>query len=163
MSELLRRAATAETLWLGPVGAKILLSGSDTQGAFAVVEAPIKPRSLAGPLHVHHREDGWWYVLEGELAAQVGEHEITAGPGDLVFAPKRVPHTYWNPGSAPARYLEIFMPAGLEEYLTRLGTLIADGASAGIESALALSGEYQLDMDWDSVSRLTEKHGVTLV
>jgi len=50
---------------LGGFAARILISSADTAGAFAIVEAPINPRTLAGPLHTHHNEDALWYVIDG--------------------------------------------------------------------------------------------------
>lgn len=66
-----------------------------------------------GPGHVHTREDEIWYVIEGELSFKVGGRTATAGPGTLVFAPRGVPHQYIV-SKAPARYLLIFTPAGIE-------------------------------------------------
>jgi mannose-6-phosphate isomerase-like protein (cupin superfamily) len=66
------------------------------------VEAPIGPKTLAGPLHTYRHEDGCWYVVEREFAAQAGDEEVHDGPGALIFAPRGIPHTYWNYGSSPA-------------------------------------------------------------
>ena len=45
---------------------------------------------------------------------------ITAGPGQLVFAPRGVPHTYANLSGAPARQLIVCTPAGFERYFARM-------------------------------------------
>ena len=42
---------------------------------------------MAGPLHHPTREDEYSYVLEGRLGALLGDQEVVAGPGDLVFKP----------------------------------------------------------------------------
>ncbi len=65
------------------------------------------PRRLIAPLHVHHKDSEAWYVVEGTLCVQVGDDEIEAGAGCSVFVPKGTPHTYWNPGHDPVRYLLI--------------------------------------------------------
>jgi mannose-6-phosphate isomerase-like protein (cupin superfamily) len=72
--------------------------------------APPRPRQLIAPLHVHHGDDEAWYVLAGTLAFQLGDQEIEAPAGTLIFAPRRLAHTYWNPHPEPARYLLIMTP-----------------------------------------------------
>jgi len=44
-------------------------------------------------------------VLEGTLRVRVGKEVVEAGAGAAVFVPRGTPHTYWNPGPDPARYL----------------------------------------------------------
>jgi mannose-6-phosphate isomerase-like protein (cupin superfamily) len=87
-------------------------------GAFVLAEwaepapdpAQGAPRPVA-PLHVHHEDDEAWYVLEGTLSFRVGDREVTAPAGAAVFGPRGLPHTYWNPGPGPARYLLVMAPA----------------------------------------------------
>jgi mannose-6-phosphate isomerase-like protein (cupin superfamily) len=62
------------------------------------------------PLHRHRIEDEAWYVLEGTLRFQYGTREIEAPAGTGVFLPRGTPHTFWNPGPIPARYLLIMGP-----------------------------------------------------
>ena len=68
-----------------------------------------KPRLIA-PRHVHHSDDEAWYVLEGRLRVQVGDKEVEAGAGGAVLVPRGTPHTYWNPGPEPVRYLLVMTP-----------------------------------------------------
>jgi mannose-6-phosphate isomerase-like protein (cupin superfamily) len=71
------------------------------------------------PLHRHRNEDEAWYVLEGKLRFQFGRREFEAGSGAGVLLPRGTPHTFWNPGPDPARYLLVIGPktAGLLELL----------------------------------------------
>jgi len=63
------------------------------------------------PLHVHHRDDEAWYVLEGVLRVRLGEEVFEAGPHSAVLAPKGTPHTYGNARKGqPARYLLVMTP-----------------------------------------------------
>jgi mannose-6-phosphate isomerase-like protein (cupin superfamily) len=39
------------------------------------------------------------------LRVQVGNDEVEVGTGSGVFVPRGTPHTYWNPGPGPVRYL----------------------------------------------------------
>jgi mannose-6-phosphate isomerase-like protein (cupin superfamily) len=85
----------------------VMGSGND---AFVVAEwrdpgGPAGPPRLIAPPHVHHGDDEAWYVLEGALCVRVGKDEVEARAGTGVFVPRGTPHTYWNPGPGPVRYL----------------------------------------------------------
>ena len=90
-----------------PLSGNVLGSVSD---AFVIAEwrdggGPPGPPRLIAPLHLHHRDDEAWYVLEGVLRVLVGNNEVEARAGSGVFVPRGTPHTYWNPGPGPVRYL----------------------------------------------------------
>ena len=78
---------------------------------FVVVEwtAEVGTHWIA-PLHVHHADDEAWYVLEGTLGFRLGDDEIEAQAGSAVLARRESPHTYWNAGDIPARYLLVLTP-----------------------------------------------------
>ena len=148
-------------LSLGPLSARMLITSEDSAARVGIIESPIEAGVLASPLHTHSKEDGWWFILEGSFAAQVGSENVEAGPGALVRAPRGIPHTYWNPGPGAARYLEIFSPGGLERYFEQIATLLA-ADPPDIQTILELPGEYGLELLWDSVAELQDKHGVRL-
>jgi mannose-6-phosphate isomerase-like protein (cupin superfamily) len=58
--------------------------------------------------HVHRHTEAF-YVLEGELAFEVGAEgeTITVGAGGFVAAPPGLGHSYGTAGSHPARWLVI--------------------------------------------------------
>ena len=84
---------------LGSVGDAFVIAEWQDAGGSA------EPPRLIAPLHVHHRDDEAWYVLEGTLCVLVGKNEVEAHAGSGVFVPRGTPHTYWNPGPGPVRYL----------------------------------------------------------
>jgi mannose-6-phosphate isomerase-like protein (cupin superfamily) len=63
------------------------------------------PPRLIAPRHVHRSDDEAWYVLEGTLCVQMGDEVVEAPAGSAVYVTRNTPHTYWNPGPEPARYL----------------------------------------------------------
>jgi mannose-6-phosphate isomerase-like protein (cupin superfamily) len=67
------------------------------------------PRFIA-PLHLHHRDDEAWYVLEGRLRVRSGDDVIEAAAGAGVLVPRGTPHTYWNASEGKLRYLLIMTP-----------------------------------------------------
>jgi mannose-6-phosphate isomerase-like protein (cupin superfamily) len=113
-----------EMVVIGRLGAQFMIGGAESGGTFALVEHPIGPRVLAAPLHTHEREAEYTYVLEGEVAVQVGDEVRVVLPGDLVFKPRGVPHAFWNAGDAPARALGIISPAGFERYFAEIAPLL---------------------------------------
>ena len=151
-----------ETVWLRKLGVRFMIGGEQTQGNFALVEHPIKPRALAAPMHTHEREDEYTYVLEGEIGVQIGEEVRVARPGDLVFKPRGVPHAFWNPGDVPARALEIISPAGFERYFAELAPLFlpANQGPLDAEAVSAVRVKYGLEMDMGSIPVLAERHGL---
>jgi len=146
----------------GGLGVVFKLYGTDTGGRFAVVEHPLAPGILAGPSHIHHKEDETSYVLEGEIMAQIGDRLIQAPVGTLIFKPKGLPHTFWNQGSAPARILEIISPAGFEKYFEELAELFAPGGPPDIPSLLTLTQKYDLELDMSSIMEISQKYHVSL-
>jgi quercetin dioxygenase-like cupin family protein len=111
-----------ESIWLGGVGVEFKIPGELTGGAFSIVEHPLEPGRLIPP-HIHYREDELSYVLAGEIGVRIGNDEYVAGPGTYVWKPRNIPHTFWNPGPAQARLLEIIWPAGFERFFAQLAEL----------------------------------------
>lgn len=108
-------AATGEARWwLGGL-AVILTTAADTGGALCVIEVT-EPPGERTPLHVHHREDETFYVIEGSLTVEVGDAEVTLGPGDLAVGPRDVPHRY-TVGPEGCRMLFICTPGGFEDFI----------------------------------------------
>jgi mannose-6-phosphate isomerase-like protein (cupin superfamily) len=90
-----------------PLAGKVIGSTND---AFVIAEwrdpgGPPGPPRLIAPLHFHRSDDEAWYVLEGALRVRVGKEVAEASAGAAVFVPRGTPHTYWNPGPEPVRYL----------------------------------------------------------
>src|SRR5207245_11375911 len=100
--------------FLGSIGVRFMIDGETTGGGFALVEHPMSARALAAPLHRHHREDEYSYVLEGRMGALLGNDALEASAGDLVFKPRGEWHTFWNAGDEPCRILATMAPAGYE-------------------------------------------------
>ena len=101
--------------WLGVTLVTIKATGKETGGRYTLVEV-LEPEGEEAPLHVHHREDEAFWILEGELTFQVGDETIKASPGSFLYGPRDVPHGY-TVDSGPARMLWVLSPAGFEEFI----------------------------------------------
>ncbi len=107
-----------EAIWFLGVLATIKSSAESSGGRVAVIEH-LAPRGPASPLHVHRREDEWFYVIEGELTFWVGGETIAAPAGSFVYGPRDVPHTF-SVSSEQARFLLVAEPAGFEDFMRSL-------------------------------------------
>jgi len=62
--------------------------------------------------HLHHAQDEWFYVLEGEFIIEVGTETFTLQPGDSLLAPRKLPHVWACVSDGRGRILITFQPAG---------------------------------------------------
>ena len=147
--------------FLGSIGVRFMIDGSEAGQRFSLVEHPMSPRALAAPLHLHTREDEYSYILEGRMGALLGDEVVEAGPGDLVHKPRDQWHTFWNAGDEPCRILEIIAPAGFERFFGELVDL--GGVLEASDEALAgLNDRYGLVMQPESVPELLDRFGLQL-
>jgi quercetin dioxygenase-like cupin family protein len=103
-----------EALWFFGGLTTIKASGEQTGGRLAMTEN-LAPRGSGSPLHVHNREDEWFYVIDGELTLWVGGDTIVAPAGSFVYGPQGIPHTFVV-SSETARFLLGVNPAGFERF-----------------------------------------------
>ena len=145
--------------FLGSIGVRFVIDGSEAGDRFSLVEHPMSPRALAAPLHMHTREDEYSLILEGRMGALLGDDVVEAGPGDLVFKPRNQWHTFWNAGDEPCRVLEIISPAGFEDFFRELSDM-GGAITAHPDELTALGERYGLQFKLDSVPELVERFGV---
>jgi quercetin dioxygenase-like cupin family protein len=154
-------ATEGEAVRLLALGVRFMIDGEQTGGRFALVEHPLPARRLAAPMHTHTHEDEYSYILEGRVGVQVGDDVFEAGPGELVFKPRGVPHTFWNAGDEEARLLELISPAGFEHYFRELAPFLAEGGPSDPRVA-EVRARYGLEVDPASVPVLAERHHLRL-
>ena len=92
---------------------------ADAGGRFALVEV-LAFRATEPPLHIHHKEDEAWYILDGHMTFYVGDAVLEADPGSFVFAPSGIAHTF-TVDVEPTRVLVFASPAGFERFALELG------------------------------------------
>ena len=97
--------------WFGSL-AEIKATAEDTGGQLTVIEVT-EPPGAEAPLHVHHREDEGFLILEGDVTFYVGDETVNAGPGDFAWGPRDIPHRY-TVGPEGCRMLFLCTPAGFE-------------------------------------------------
>jgi quercetin dioxygenase-like cupin family protein len=109
-----------EHIWFFGGLTTIKADGKRTGGRVMVTEQ-LMLRGGGSPLHVHHNEDEWFYVLEGQLTFWVGGETVVAEAGAFLYGPRDVPHTFVV-SSDRARFMLVTEPAGMEGFIRALGT-----------------------------------------
>jgi quercetin dioxygenase-like cupin family protein len=140
-----------DALWAFGFLATLKASGETTDGRVAVIEH-LGPRGAGSPLHVHHREDEWFYVLDGELTFWVGGEVVSASAGSFVYGPRDVPHTFIV-ASEQARFLLVAEPAGFDAFFRaasvsaeRLEMPPAPTEPPDIEGLTSLAATYGIEI-----------------
>ncbi len=146
---------------LGGFGVTWKIEGDETGDRFSVVHHPIAPRALVAPLHRHHNEDEYSFVIKGTLGALLGDEVVSAGPGTWVFKPRDQWHTFWNAGDTPCEIVEVISPAGFETFFRELAELFSSASDPDPAGLADLCARYSLDMDPDSVPGLCARFGLT--
>ncbi len=57
------KAGEQDPVELGGFGIHWKIYGNETDNRFSIVHHPIAPKTLAAPLHYHHREDEYSYII----------------------------------------------------------------------------------------------------
>jgi len=113
-------AGEGEETWFQPNRMLVKATAEDTGGAFGLLEAWVAAGS-SPPLHVHHREDEAFWILEGRARFVAGDRDFVAGPGSFVFLPRGVPHTFVVEGDEDAHWLTLLTPGGGEGFFVEGG------------------------------------------
>lgn len=143
-------APTAGPLWFLDNLAYVHIAGQQSGGAFSLSELS-GARGNMPPLHVHHRDDETFYVIDGEVTVFVGDREISVDAGHATLAPREVPHTY-RVESDTARWLVINSPAGFEQFLlaesqpAAAAELPPEGRPADPQALARAAAEYGIEI-----------------
>lgn len=120
VSPYVLRADEGEPLWFSGNLVTLKATGAQTRGRLTVAEF-LNPAGFAPPLHRHLREDEMFHVLSGNAEFRCGEQALIAGPGDFVFLPVGLPHTFLVGLEEPLHLLQITTPSGFEDFAAAAG------------------------------------------
>jgi quercetin dioxygenase-like cupin family protein len=126
-------------------------SGAETAGSFSL-SLVTQPPGAATPLHVHTREAEAFYLLDGRLTYQAGEHLHHLVAGSFIYLPADIPHAFRVTGAVPARFLAVVAPGGLMDLYDEVGQPAdqhqlpeaSEPSAAEIERWLTASPRYGL-------------------
>lgn len=106
---------------------RLLITGKETENAFAVIDMLIPPNG--GPMpHAHANFNESFYVIEGEIVVQSEEQTYVAKQGAFVCIPKGgAIHSFKNETNSNAHILCLVVSSGLEEFFKEIGQPVAFG------------------------------------
>ncbi len=146
MNAIVLQSGEGRSITLGPVRLTILEDGTSTRDTMAIAEFTFPPHAPSPFPHVHHAHEEGFYVLEGELEFQVAGERLRVGAGSFVMVPIDVPHTFSNPGDAPARFLNTFTPPQYISYFEEMSELISKSGPPTPEQGRAVMAHYNTEV-----------------
>lgn len=117
---------------------RIIISGDDTGGAYAVIDMLVPPGG-GPPPHAHAGFQEAFYIMEGEIEVRTETQKYTATKGMFVNIPLggRI-HQFKNVSSSPTHLLCIITPAGMEKMFEEMAA-----AGPGLKEKIkSLSEKY---------------------
>lgn len=106
---------------------RIIISGKQTGGAYAVIDMMVPPGGGPGP-HAHADIQELFYIVDGEIEFKTEAGKYIAKKGSFVNIPKGGEvHAFKNAGTAMAHMLCTVIPAGLDEFFSEIGTPVEAG------------------------------------
>ena len=79
-----------QSIWMLGILMTFKATAEDTDGALGLVEGLHAPGTGA-PAHIHHNEDEFFYVIDGEVEVTIGDQKVQGKAGSFVFAPRGPP------------------------------------------------------------------------
>ena len=100
-----------ETIQVGPIGIRFLLTGDDSNGSLSVFEFSVPAgHKLPAPAHKNDAYEEMLYGLEGVLTWTVDGTPIEVGPGQALCIPRGAVHRFDNFGSQDVKQLVVHNP-----------------------------------------------------
>jgi quercetin dioxygenase-like cupin family protein len=144
-----------EDLWF--LNTRVIVRLRHTEGADGIsVLEHHAPHGDSPPLHVHRSEDEVFHILDGELLFRIGDRDVRGGAGDILLAPKGVPHTYRVQSSQGARWLTIVSGGDFETFVRAFSR---QAERSGLPDPAGPPSPEQAD----ALARACSQYGIELV
>ena len=119
-----------ETIRLGPLAVRFLITGEHATGSVAVFELSVpSAQRLAAPAHSHDHYEETIYGIEGVLTWTVDGKPIDVGPGQALCIPRGAIHRFDNTGSQDVKALCVITPAAIgPQYFREVAEVMAAAA-----------------------------------
>lgn len=121
-----------ETIRLGPLAVRFLVTGADAGGSVALFELAVPAaQRLAAPAHSHDHYEETVYGIEGVLTWTVNGRPVDVGPGQALTIPRGAVHRFDNHGSQDVKALCAVTPAAIGPEYFREAAAVIDAAAGG--------------------------------
>ena len=121
-----------ETIRLGPLTVRFLLTGDDSSGSLAAFEVTVPGgQRLTAPAHSHDSFEETIYGVTGVLTWTVNGKPIDVGPGHALCIPRGAIHRFDNNTSQEAKVLCAATPAALDPRFFRESAEVINASAGG--------------------------------
>ena len=121
-----------ETIHLGPLAVRFLVTAEDASGSVALFELAVPgAQRLAAPAHSHAHYEETIYGIEGVLSWTVDGTRIDVGPGQALCIPRGAVHRFDNHGSQDVKALCAITPAAIGPQFFRESAAVINAAAGG--------------------------------
>ena len=128
----LRVSPADETITLGPLGVRFLITGAESNGSVAAFELAVPAAErLAAPAHSHDHYEETIYGIDGVITWTVDGVAIEVGPGQALCIPRGAVHRFDNLGARNAKALCVISPAAIGPEYFREAAAVIEAAAGG--------------------------------
>ena len=121
-----------ETIRLGPLVVRFLITGEDSNGSIAAFELVVPgAQRLAAPAHSHDLYEETIYGISGVSTWTVDGKQIDVGPGQALCIPRGAVHRFDNNGTQDAMALCVITPATIGPQYFRESAEVINAAAGG--------------------------------
>lgn len=121
-----------ETIQIGPLNVRFLVSSDDASGSVALFELTVPAaQKLMAPAHSHDHYEETIYGMAGVLTWTVNGTRIDVGPGQGLCIPRGAIHRFDNHGSQDAKVLCVITPAAIGPDYFRESAEVINAAAGG--------------------------------
>ena len=139
-----------ETIRIGPLGIRFLLTGDDSSGSVSVFEVSVPVgQKLAAPAHKNDAYEEVLYGIEGVLTWSVDGTPIEVGPGQALCIPRGAVHRFDNLGTEDVKQLCVITPAIMGPAYFREAAAVINAAAGGPPDRMKMMDVFR-------------RHGMTL-
>ena len=132
MTATTRVNPSEETISLGPLSVRFLLTGEDTNGSVSVFEVMVPAgQKLAAPAHKNDAYEETLYGVQGVVTWTVNGKPVEVGPGQAVCIPRGAVHRFDNFGTEDARQLVVISPAIMSPAYFHEASAVLNAAAGG--------------------------------
>lgn len=128
----LRVNPSDETIRLGPLAVRFLITGENSSGSLAAFEVTVPSgQRLAAPAHSHDHYEETIYGIDGVLTWTVDGKQIDVGPGQGLCIPRGAIHRFDNNGIPDGKALCVITPAAIGPQYFRESAEVINAAAGG--------------------------------
>ncbi len=139
-----------ETIEIGPLRIRVLLTGDDSNGSVSVFEVFVPAgQKLAAPAHKNNAYEEVLYGIEGALTWTVDGTPVEVGPGQALCIPRGAVHRFDNLSGVDAKQLCVITPAIMGPAYFREAAEVIGAAAGG-------------PPDREKMAEVFRRHGMTL-